>query len=172
MRLKVYSETWPLAATFAISRGSRTEAEVVVVELSDGAACGWAECFPYARYGETIASVLAQIEAMRDAVEDGLDRQDLSTLMPAGAARNALDCALWDLTAKKTGRPVWSASGLTIPDSAITAYTLSLASPAEMEQAALAQRHRPLLKIKVGAGDDIFAGRGGSPRGARGTPDR
>src|SRR5215467_7559331 len=95
--LRVATERWPIAGAFTISRGAKTEAEVVVAEISDGAVTGRGECVPYARYGESVGGVTAAIEAMRGALGDRLDRKALQSAMPAGAARNALDCAFWDL---------------------------------------------------------------------------
>ncbi|MEX2010004.1 MAG: dipeptide epimerase, partial [Dongiaceae bacterium] len=106
-RLVVTAETWPLAGRFAISRGSRTAAEIVVVELAEGDAVGRGECMPYGRYGETVPGTVERIEALRGEIERGLDRADLQAALPAGAARNAIDCALWDLEAKRSGVPVW-----------------------------------------------------------------
>ena len=110
MRLSVRDERWPLAGAFVIARGAKTEAHVVVVELEHDGARGRGEAVPYARYGETVGGVLAQIEAVRGALERGADRQALRYLLPAGAARNALDCALWDLEAKQSGTPAWRAA--------------------------------------------------------------
>ncbi len=149
-RLDVRSESWPLRETFTISRGSKTHAEVIVVELSDGAIVGRGECVPYAHYGEDPASVLGQIEDLRGSVERDMDRSALSRVIGAGAARNALDCAMWDLEAKREGRPVWEIAGLDEPEPLMTAYTLSLGAPAEMAAAAGRNAHRPVLKIKLG----------------------
>ena len=102
-RLSVTVERFPLAAAFTISRGSKTEAVVVVATISDEFGTGRGECVPYARYGETPESVVEAMETVRDAIEAGMSRRTLSTRLPAGAARNALDCALWDLEAKSTG---------------------------------------------------------------------
>src|SRR5690625_7812917 len=113
--LSVREEVLPLAGSFTISRGSRTEIRVVTVELSDGKACGRAECHPYPRYGESVESVIAMIEAERAAISAGMDRAALQGAMPPGAARNALDCALWDLEAKRAGQPVWKLAGLPEP---------------------------------------------------------
>ena len=104
--LSVRAERWPIAGAFTISRGSKTEAEVVVAEISAGAICGRGECTPYARYGETVADVAEAIRAMATELARGLDRTGLQSAMPPGAARNALDCAFWDLEAKCAGRPV------------------------------------------------------------------
>lgn len=160
-------ERWPIRGSFAISRGAKTEAAVVVAELSDGNARGRGECVPYARYGETIEGVTAALEAMRLQVQQGLDRAGLQHAMPAGAARNALDCAFWDLEAKRSGRPVFELAGLRAPGPVTTAYTISLAEPAVMAQAAERAAHRALLKIKLGAEDDparIRAVRAAAPK--------
>ena len=111
LTLSVRTERWPIAGRFTIARGAKTEAVVVVAELTDGRITGRGECVPYARYGETIAGVAAAIEAMGAALADGLDRAALQAAMPAGAARNALDCAFWDLEAKATGKPVHELAG-------------------------------------------------------------
>ncbi|MDQ3559000.1 MAG: dipeptide epimerase [Pseudomonadota bacterium] len=156
-------ERWPIAGAFAISRGSRTEAVVVVAEVSDGAHTGRGECVPYPRYGETVESVVA---AIQDAQLMGLDREELRRDMPAGAARNALDCALWDLAAKASGVPAWQAAGLASPRPLATAYTLSLGEPEMMAEAARGAAQRPLLKIKLGGDGDperIRAVRAGAP---------
>ena len=146
-------ESWPLAGRFAISRGAKTTAEVVVVELHDGNHVGRGECVPYARYGETIESVSAQIESVGAVVESG-DRGELQTALAPGAARNALDCALWDLAAKQAGVRVWELAGVAPPGLVTTAYTLGLDSAPEMAAAAGAARHRPLLKVKLGGDGD------------------
>src|ERR1700677_3672455 len=150
MELSITIERWPLAGAFTISRGSKTEAVVVVAELSDGAHRGRGESVPYARYGETPDGVVAAIEAMRSALVAGLDRSTLQQAMPAGAARNALDCAFWDLTAKQTGRRGSDLAGLGVPEPLVTAYTISLASPEAMAAAAERAAARPLLKVKLG----------------------
>ena len=147
------AEAWPIPGRFAIARGAKTQAEVVVVRLVNGMGCG--ECTPYGRYGESIDSVLAQIEAVRPELEAGCDRDRLQTLLPAGAARNALDCALWDLQAKRTGVRASARAGLKALVSQTTAYTLSLDEPEEMGLAARANAHRPVLKLKIGGGDDL-----------------
>ncbi len=155
MRLNVRKQTWPIDGSFAISRGSRSEVNTVIVELIDGDYCGQAECVPYAHYGETVQSVLAQIEQIRSSLENGSNQADIQKLMSAGAARNAVDCALWDLHAKSSGTSAWETVGLPCPQSTTTAYTLSLDAPSEMEKNARIQATRPLLKIKVGSEDDI-----------------
>ena len=153
--LTVRRETWPIRGAFTISRGSRTEAEVVVVELNDGEHRGWAECVPYARYGETVDSVVAQIETLRGPLEGGLDRPGLQGQIEPGAARNAVDCALWDLEAKAGGEPAWRLAGLETPGPLVTAYTLSLGTPEKMAEEAAASADRPLLKVKLGGEQDI-----------------
>ena len=163
MSLTINQDVFPLAQVFTISRGSRTEAKVLSVKISRGGVSGWGECVPYARYNETAASVSAQIESLPDA----FDRQGLYELLPPGAARNAVDCALWDLEAKQSGLRVWQLAGLPTPGPEITAYTLSLDSPENMRAQAAEHAHRPLLKIKLGTPDDmprLEAVRAGAPR--------
>ena len=146
MRLTVETEVFPLAKAFTISRGSRTEARVLTVTIEADGARGRGECVPYARYGETLESVRAQILSL----PAKLDRAALQRLLPAGAARNAVDCALWDLEAKRAGRRVWELAGLPAPAPQVTAYTLSLEAPAAMRAEAARQAERPLLKVKRG----------------------
>ncbi len=153
--LIVRAESWPIAGTFTISRGSKTAAEVVVVEIRDGAHVGRGECVPYPRYGETIDGAIASIEALRSEIERGMDRAALQAALTAGAARNAVDCALWDLEAKITGRPVWQLAGLASPQAATSAYTLSLGTVENMAAAARANADRPLLKLKLSGPDDL-----------------
>jgi L-alanine-DL-glutamate epimerase-like enolase superfamily enzyme len=157
--LDVREEVFPIAGKFTISRGSRTESRVVTVELSEagvrGPVRGRAECYPYPRYGESVESVIGQIEAMRGALADGLDRAALQGAMPPGAARNGIDCAFWDLEAKRAGVRAWDLAGLPAPRPVVTAYTLSLDEPAAMREKAAANAHRPLLKIKLGGAGDI-----------------
>ena len=168
MELSVQIECWPLAAAFTISRGSKTEAVVVTAELRDGGHRGHGECVPYARYGETPEAVAAAIEAMRPALGGGLDRAALQSAMPPGAARNALDCAFWDLEARRAGRRAYELAGLAVPKPLTTAYTISLAAPAAMAEAAERAASRPLLKVKLGAaegdGERIAAVRRAAPR--------
>ena len=162
MRIDVTRDVFRLAQVFTISRGSRVQAEVLTVRVSEGGVTGWGECVPYARYGETLDSVTAQIEGLAGTIT----RAALYDLLPAGAARNAVDCALWDLEAKAAGKRVWELAGLAAPGPEITAYTLSLASPAEMQAQAAKNAHRPLLKIKLGTPDDmprLEAVRAGAP---------
>ena len=167
MELSVRIERWPLAGVFAISRGSKTEAVVVVAELSDGTHRGRGESVPYARYGETPDGIVAAIEAERPVLRRGLDRGALQRAMPAGAARNALDCAYWDVNAKRAGRRVHELAGLGVPGPLTTAYTISLGSAAAMAAAAEQAAWRPLLKVKLGGDDDgtrIGAVRRAAPR--------
>jgi len=152
--VNVRRESFAITGTFAISRGAKTQADVVVVELSDGSHRGRGECVPYARYGETIEGVIAAIEQMGIAFAGGLTRAALQRAMPAGAARNALDCALWDLEAKRAGRRVHELAGLSAPKPLTTAYTISIGTPDEMAEAAARAAHRPLLKVKLGSDGD------------------
>jgi len=147
-------ERWPIAGSFTISRGAKTEAVTVVAQVSQGGLIGRGECVPYPRYGETPEATLAAIQSMREPVQGGLDRRALQTAMPPGAARNALDCALMDLEAKTSGRRIWDLLGRSPPRPCITAYTISLASPEAMAAAASKAAHRPLLKIKLGGDGD------------------
>lgn len=154
IRLSVTAERWPIAGSFTISRGAKTEAEVVVATLADGEHLGRGECVPYARYGETVDGVIAAIARLAPAVANGLDRNDLTASLPAGAARNALDCAFWDLAAKRSGTPAHVLAGLPQPNPLVTAYTISLAAPEIMADAAAAAAARPLLKVKLGGPGD------------------
>ena len=167
LTLSYTAEHWPIAGSFGISRGVKTEAVVVVVELTDGSAHGRGECVPYLRYGETVESVTAQIEALRPQIEAGLNRSTLQREMPPGAARNALDCAFWDLEAKRDGRPVHEIAGIAAPVALTTAFTISLAAPTDMAKAAERAASRSLLKIKLGADGDadrIAAVRDAAPK--------
>lgn len=154
LRLEIAHVSSPLKASFAISRGAKTQAETVRLRLSDGEYAGRGECVPYARYGETVESVTAAIEGIRGAVEAGLSREALQSTLPAGAARCALDCALWDLEAKRAGRPVWQLAGLPEPKPLETAVTISLAEPEVMAEAAKAAPGN-LLKLKLGGEGDL-----------------
>lgn len=162
MRVEVTADVFKLAQAFTISRGTRTEAKVLTVRIEDAGVVGQGECVPYARYGESLESVTAQIEALPEM----FDRAALQDLLAPGAARNAVDCALWDLEAKTAGKPVWELAGLAKPGSEVTAYTLSLDTPEAMQASAAANAHRPLLKIKLGTPDDmprLEAVRAGAP---------
>ena len=155
LALSVAVERFPIRGRFTISRGSRTEAVVVTATLTDGRHTGRGECLPYARYGETVEGVAAAIEAMGPALAGGMDRAALQAAMKPGASRNALDCALWDLEAKRAGQPVWRLAGLAEPKPVITAFTLSLDTPEAMRAKAAENAHRPLLMVKLGTPDDL-----------------
>ena len=156
-RLGARVERWPLKQAFVISRGAKTEAAVVVAEISDGPHRGRGEAVPYARYGETIEGVVAQIETARARIEAGADRAELQGLLPPGAARNALDCALWDLEAKRAGVRAWTLAGRARLDPVKTCFTISLGPPEAMAQAARENARRPILKLKIGERDDLAA---------------
>jgi L-alanine-DL-glutamate epimerase-like enolase superfamily enzyme len=147
-------ERWPIAGSFTISRGAKTEAVTVVAELSLGGHTGRGECVPYPRYGETAEATLAALEAMQEPLSQGLTREALQAAMPPGAARNALDCALMDLEAKTSGRRIWDLLSRPAPQPCTTAYTISLGSPEAMAEATAEAAHRPLLKIKLGGDGD------------------
>lgn len=151
--LSVIRDTFAMDGTFTISRGSRTEVQVVTVTLVCDGVKGIGECVPYARYGESMDSVCEQLMSLEGELNAGLDRQTLQSSMAAGAARNALDCALWDLEAKLSEKPVWQLAGLPEPGPIVTAYTLSLEAPDVMLEAARKNAFRPLLKIKLGGGE-------------------
>ena len=155
LSLAVRSERWPIRGTFTIARGSKREAAVVVAEIGDGRNTGRGECVPYARYGESVEGVIAAIEAARDALAAGLDRHGLAKLLPPGAARNALDCALWDLEAKRAGTRAASLAGLKTLAPVPTAFTVSLANPETMAKQAATARGFPLLKLKLGGDGDV-----------------
>lgn len=167
LRLSCRAENWPIAGSFAISRGAKTQAVVVVAELSDGHVTGRGECVPYARYGESPEAVFERIEGLRDAIAKGLTRQELQSALPAGAARNALDCAFWDVEAKRTNTRAYEHAGLPEPQPLVTAFTISIGSADAMAAAAKAAARRPLLKVKLGQpGDDdrIAAVRASAPK--------
>jgi L-alanine-DL-glutamate epimerase-like enolase superfamily enzyme len=156
-QLEVSVESFPIAGTFAISRGSKVAADVVVCTVRHGDATGRGECVPYARYGESLDGVRAAIEAAGPLVAAGIDRSGLLTAMQPGAARSAVDCALWDLEAKLSGQSAWTLAGAAAPGPLTTAFTLSLADAEAMGAQARANAHRPVLKIKVGGGGDDIA---------------
>ena len=155
MRLTIAEERWPIAGSFTISRGSKTEAHVVTVTLEDGGHTGRGECVPYPRYEETVPQVTAALQAARSRIEAGITPDAIASVLAPHAARNALDCALWDLAAKKAGKPVWQLAGLAEPKPAVTAYTLSLNTPEAMGEAAAKASGRPLLKLKLGREGDV-----------------
>ena len=162
MKINAVPDAFPLAEVFTISRESRTEARVLTAHVMDGGAAGRGECVPYARYGETLEDAAAQINAL-----DIANRSDLQVALPPSAARNAVDCALWDLEAKRSGQRVWKLCGLPEPGPVTTAFTLSLDTPERMQQAAKRHAHRPLLKIKLGGEGDMArleAVRAGAPK--------
>lgn len=162
IKIDIEAESFPLAEVFTIARGSRTHAKVLTVRLKRDGVTGRGECVPYARYDETPESVTEQIQSL----PSEFDRISLQDLLPAGAARNAADCALWDLEAKTSGKRVWELAGLPKPGPEITAFTLSLDTPERMQAAAARHAHRPLLKIKLGTPDDmprLEAVRAGAP---------
>lgn len=150
LRLEILTEEWPLAEAFVISRGAKTAAQVVVAQITDGSVSGRGEAVPYARYGETVASVVATMSRWSPVA----DRLRLVESLPAGAARNAIDCALWDLEAKRSGKSAAAIAGLAEPEPKVTAYTLSLDAPAAMAAKARALPHLPLLKLKLGGTGD------------------
>ena len=153
-RLTVEVERWPIRGGFTISRGSKREAVVVVATISDGTYSGRGECVPYARYGESVEGVVATIETCAGAIISGASRADLATLLPAGATRNALDCALWDLEAKQSGRRAAELAGLPPLEPVQTAFTISLAAPEIMAERAREASTYPLLKLKLGGQGD------------------
>jgi L-Ala-D/L-Glu epimerase len=165
--LDVKIERFPIAGSFTISRGAKTEAVTVVAEVRHADHVGRGECVPYPRYHETPEVTLKALQVMREAVAKGLDRETLQTAMPAGAARNALDCALVDLEAKRAGKRAWELLGRPAPQLCVTAYTISLGTPEKMAAATEKAAHRPLLKIKLGGdgdGERIAAVRRAAPK--------
>ena len=166
-KLSVRSETWPIAGSFTISRGSRTETPVVVAQLSEDGIVGRGECMANPRYDETSEKIAETLQALENEIESGLDRRALQDRLPACAARNALDCAFWDLEAKRAGKRAWELAGLDGLDPVVTAYTLSLDTPERMAEAAGRNAGRPLLKLKLtGEGDldRVLAVRGAAPK--------
>jgi len=152
--LTVEVERWPIRGGFTISRGSKHEAVVVVATVSDGRYRGRGECVPYARYGETVENVVTAVEACASAIASGANRADLGTFLPAGAARNAIDCALWDFEAKRSGSSAAKLAGLLPLHAVETAFTISLASPEVMAANAREASGYPLLKLKLGGDGD------------------
>src|SRR5436189_5352765 len=152
LRIEAQEEIWPLKEPFRISRGSRTEARVIVVTVTDGKHTGRGEGVPLARYGQSVDSVLAQIESMKR--EKNLDRRQLQKLLPAGAARNALDCALWDLEAKISGKRVWELANIPSVAEVETSFTISLDTPEKMAASAQGYGVPGPLKLKLG-GDKL-----------------
>ena len=144
-------EIFPLAHVFRISRGARTQAEVVTVTIEKDGVTGRGECVPYARYNETLESVIKQVESL----PADIDKETLQDTLPPGAARNALDCALWDFECKKRDQRIWKIAGIQVPEQKITAYTLSLDEPKNMFKQAEKNSNRPLLKVKLGTPNDM-----------------
>ena len=155
LTIEAREEVWPLKEVFRISRGSRTEAQVVFVTVSDGEHIGRGECVPIKRYGQSVQSVIAQIDSISR--ENNLDRQRLQKLLPASAARNALDCALWDLEAKRSGKRVWELANVPIVEQVATSFTISLDTPEKMADAASAAAKLPILKLKLGGDEPDLA---------------
>ncbi|MDC0147301.1 dipeptide epimerase [Alphaproteobacteria bacterium] len=156
-RISIQAEAWPLRQRFAIARGAKLEAETICVEIRDGPHIGRGEAVPYGRYGETVESVTAAIEDLGPLIEAGMARDQLSDALFPGAARSALDCALWDLEAKKQAQPAWQLAGLSAPKALQTAYTISLDGADKMAEAAAAAREFSWLKIKLGSADGLLA---------------
>jgi L-alanine-DL-glutamate epimerase-like enolase superfamily enzyme len=152
--LEVRVESWPTAERFSIARGEKWEARVVVAEIREAGHRGRGECVPYARYGESVEGVAETLASWQDELAAGMSREELRRARPAGAARNAADCALWDLEARQRGTRVWELAGLPRPSPFVTAFTISLDAPEAMARAAGAARRRPLLKVKLGAEGD------------------
>ena len=150
-KLRVFEEAWPLHSPFVIARGSRSEAKVVVVELEQDGIKGIGECTPYPRYGESLASVMAQILAIGEQLEKGITREQLAELLPAGAARNAVDCALWSLETQLIKSDVVTNLGVVLPDTVVTAQTVVIGTPEQMAASARAlfESGARLLKIKL-----------------------
>ena len=161
--IEAHEQSWPLDKPFRISRGTRTEARVVVVTVTDGRHIGRGEAAPIRRYNQSPASVLTQIESIKS--RQKLDRQQIQKLLPAGAARNALDCALWDLEAKISGKRAWELAKIPIVHEVETSFTISLDAPAAMAAVAKANATAPILKLKLG-GDDLDLARVEAVRGA------
>ncbi|WP_375748333.1 N-acetyl-D-Glu racemase DgcA [Vibrio sp. HN007] len=154
MKITLSTKSWPIRGSFTISRGSKTQVDVVLVELEKDGFIGRGECVPYSRYNESIESVLGQLQEIMPSIKADISRQDIQQLLPSGAARNALDCAYWDLECKRNALSVWDKVGVT-PSNLITAFTLSLDTPENMESAARENAHRPLLKLKLGGAEDL-----------------
>jgi L-alanine-DL-glutamate epimerase-like enolase superfamily enzyme len=155
IQVSIRTERYPLSVPFVISRGTRTHAEVVVVTLTDGAITAQGEGVPNARYHETTESSTKEIEAVLSLLEAGAGRAQIAKQMKHGAARNAVDCALWDLEAKRAGKSIAALAGLPPSRPITTVYTLSLGTPEFMGEQAAAQAQRPILKLKLGGAGDV-----------------
>ncbi|MCG3734955.1 dipeptide epimerase [Vibrio cincinnatiensis] len=154
MEVYLHTHRWPIRGSFTIARGSKTCVNTIMVEMKSQGGVGRGECVPYGRYGESIESVLAQIASVIPEIKAGLTRVQLQERLPSGAARNAIDCAMWDLECKLSNRSIWDITGIQASP-LTTAYTLSLDTPLNMEQAAKDNAHRPLLKLKLGGPEDL-----------------
>ena len=154
IQLKIHAVSSPLNAAFAISRGAKTSAETIVVSLIEGGHVGRGECVPYGRYDETVDSVTDQIIDANSAIISGISREELQQLLPAGAARCAIDCAMWDLEAKRRRIPVWKLAGLPKPEALETTMTISLDAPQAMARAATGTPSN-ILKLKLGGPEDL-----------------
>ena len=154
MKIKTKIESWPYAEPFSISRATYDAAEIIVVTLDDGTFSGWAECCPTDRFEETLESVTEQLNSVAGQLGDNLDHEKIQSLLPPGAARNGLDCALWDLLSKKTGTPVWKLPDLRAPEKLTTVFSLALDTPENMAQRAKRAQPYSILKLKLGGDDD------------------
>lgn len=155
-RLTARIETWPVAGSFVIARGAKTHVDIVLVELNDGGLVGRGEATAIYYHGESAQTVLAEAQAMAARIAGGIGRSDLQRIMPRGAARNAIDCAMWDLEAKRAGRPAWALAGLAQPRPLQSAFTISLGAPDRMEaDARKVASVYPLLKLKLAGEGDI-----------------
>lgn len=155
MRLEVHRFDWPFRSTFRIAYRVQTHAETVLVALHDGGLVGRGEALGVSYHDETVDGIMAQLDAIRPVLADGITRQDVQVLLPPGGARNALDCALWDLEAKRERRRAWELAGIGAVRPLTTAFTLGVDSPAAMARAAAEARQYPLLKLKLAGGEDI-----------------
>jgi L-Ala-D/L-Glu epimerase / N-acetyl-D-glutamate racemase len=153
--LVIHPESWDLTQTFRIARGFRNASDVVRVEIFDNGRVGEAECCPYPRYGESVESVINQIDSTRDLIESGGGREDLANFLPAGAARNAIDCALWDIEAKAEGVPVAQLAGVATAQRLETALTVVIDTPHLMGEAAAKISAAPLIKVKLDANEIV-----------------
>ena len=154
IQVNINRESWPLESEFRISRGSRKVSEVITVSISEEKFTGRGECFPYARYNETLDSVEKQISGIIHELNEKPCREYLRKVLPPGAARNAVDCALWDLEAKKANCRMWELAGLSAPEPLTTVYTLGVDEPKKMGELAFENSNRPILKLKM-TGDGL-----------------
>ena len=152
LEMTVHEQSWPLDNPFRTARGPSTETRVVVVTISDGRHIGRGEAVPIRRYGQDVASTAAELNEL--SLTGAMTRAEIQTLLPANAARNALDCALWDLEAKASGKRAWELAHIEIADTVQTAFTISLDAPEKMAAVARANPEAPILKLKLG-GDKL-----------------